>query len=102
MIHQTLTIIPSRARIVAINNHKEKIEVTYCKVNLKQQRIFAALPTAQKHQLKKHLNKLHLMGILDLQNWYGKRKQGLSSFKMDAETYEEFKKRKLKEADEQI
>ena len=102
MTHQPLTIIPSRVRIATTSNHQEKIEVIYHKVTSKQQHIFTTLPTTQKQQLEKHLHKLHLMGILDLQDWYGKRQQGLAAFKIDTETYEAFKKRKLKEADEQI
>lgn len=101
MSNQALTLLPSWVRIRVINN-EEKIEVTYRKVTPKQQLTLATLPIKQKHQLEKHLQRLHLWGILELQDWYNKQKQWLTAFKLDFESYEEFKKRKLREANEQI
>ncbi|HAS38963.1 MAG TPA: hypothetical protein DCS93_00720 [Microscillaceae bacterium] len=101
MNNQVLTALPSRVRICT-TNHQERIEVTYRKVTPKQQIVLATLPIKQKHLLKKHLHRLHLWSILELQDWYNKQKQGLTAFKLDFESYEEFKKRKLREANEQI
>ena len=95
------TLIPSRARLVT-HPHRDVIEITYHKITPKQSQIIASLSRTQEQLLQVALQKIHSLKSYDLQNWYNARKKGWEAFKLSVETYESFKKRKLREANEQI
>ena len=102
MSTQTLKMIPKWARIITENNH-EKIEITFRKVTLKEQQYFEKMPLSQKKQLSLYLYKLKMLMVTkSLKGRYEFLKAAFKAFHLTVETYEEFKKRKLKEADEQI
>ncbi|EAY29452.1 hypothetical protein [Microscilla marina] len=102
MTKQTLSTIPSRVRIITID-HKEKIEVTFRKATPKEQKHFEQMPLSEKKQFSVHLYNIKMMMVTkSLKGRYEFLKSAFKAFNLTVETYEEFKKRKLREADEQI
>lgn len=102
MTKQTLAMIPSWVRIITVD-HKEKIEITFRKATPKEQQHFEQMSLSNKKQLSLHLYNVKMLTVTkSLKGRYEFLKSAFKAFNLTIETYEEFKKRKFREADEQI